>query len=146
MKITLNRSQWQEIGKTAGWMDDDSLGQIGYDDDYTPQPQRDTFRFSEDWIAGATFGKPTPNMYYSVQLVQTQRVKDDSDLSPTGHGPLTVEDGPRETVSFNIDEFIEDENIDGETVRNTRQIQEMEPDLYKKIFDYAEERAKRDGE
>ncbi len=142
MKITLNKSQWETIGKTAGWMDDNH-DQIGYDDDYTPQPTTDRYTFSDNHVDGSVFGNPS--VYYSVQLVQTQRAKDDSDFSPTGHGPLIVEDGPRETVSLVIAEFVE-ENGEDKVLRTSEQIQEQSPDLYNQILDYAEERAMRDGE
>lgn len=134
MKLKLSKTQWETIGKTAGWLENKTQ-KIAQ----TKQIRTVESKFEDDRIDGSLFGHP--NLFYHIRLSQTQKQQDDSDYHrETGYGELWSDIGNPEINIFEIGEF-KDVGPTTEITRTTFDIQEQDPQLYELLLEYAQEHA-----
>ncbi len=134
MKITLSKKQWETIGAASGWLKT-KKAQVGRGGRAIKVVES---RFMDDRVDGHLFGRP--GKYYDMNLTQTQKMKDDSDMNrETGYGEHWEPIGEPEVQNFEVIEFV-DNGISGVDVggRTTFEIKEQEPQLYGLLLEYAQ--------
>ena len=126
MKIVISKSQWEIIGKEAGWL---KMSSRSYNKSFERQ---------YDDIDGKSYGQP--GKYYSVSIKGDFLIVDDSDYSyPSGYGKYVYV----KSVDLNEIEITEYDETGVET-GNEISIQRDNPILYSQLVEMAEERAKND--
>ena len=128
MKIILSKSQWETIGNEAGWITT------------TAKSSESSQPFSREYeeIDGAGFDQPGKS--YDIKIFGDLRIIDDSDYSyPSGYGRYVYV----EHVDVNGFEIKEYDETGAETVSEDT-VKSINPELYNRLLDAAEEWVKND--